>query len=149
MMDHEIPERLELFPPAHVKEVSQLLLQVVMPETRLENIAPRIKFTVGPVITLFQLFGGQTDGLVNNGAGVILASIMRYYTTLALHLLEETCARVGRQDVERCRGDTMLNAPVHRPAEHVPVIVVKTENKAAVNHNAKTLQPFHRRRIIL
>ena len=148
-MNHKIPEWLELFPPTHVKEVSQLLLQIVMPETRLENIAPRIKFTVGPVITLFQLFGGQTDGLVNNGAGVILTPIMRYYTTLALHLLEKTGARVWRQDVERCRGDTMLNAPVHCPAEHVPVIVVKTENKAAVNHNAKTLQPFHRRRIIL
>ena len=44
---------------------------------------------------------------------------------------------------------TMFNSPIHCPAEDIFVIVVKTENEAAIDHDAKTMQSFHGSNIIL
>ena len=35
---------------------------------------------------------------------------------------------------------TMFNTPINSSAEHIFIIVVKTENKTAINHDAKTMQ---------
>ena len=43
---------------------------------------------------------------------------------------------------------TMFNTPINSPAEHIFVIVVKTENEATIDHDAKTMQTFHGSHII-
>jgi len=43
----------------------------------------------------------------------------------------------------------MFNSPINSPAENIFIIVVKTENETAIDHDAKTMQSFYGCHIIL
>ena len=107
--------------------MSHLLSQIVVAKACAEDVAPGIEFPVCPVIALLQFFRREAHGLVNHRARVILAPVVGGDAAVTLHLLEQPRPGVGCEDVERGRGDAVLDAPVHRPAEHVLVVVVETK----------------------
>ena len=127
--NHEIPERFKFLPSTHVEKVGQLLFQVVVAETGTEDVVPFVEFLVCPVVTLFQFIGCQANRLVDYSPGVVFTPVVGCNTSFLLHLLKQTSARIWCQDVECGRCDAVLYPPLHRPAEHILVIMVQTENE--------------------
>ena len=146
---HEVPERLHLLPAAHVEQMGQLLLQIVVAKAGAEDVAPGIELLVGPVVALLQFLGSESYGLVDDRARVVLAPVVRGDAAVALHLLEQACAGIGREDMEGGRGDAVLDAPLHCSAEHVLVVVIKAEHEAAVDHDAQAMQSLDSCHIVL
>ena len=64
------------------------------------------------------------------------------------HAREQPRARIRRLDVKRRRRDAVLDRPVHRPPEHVLIVVVHAEDEAAVDHDAEAVQPVGDGRVV-
>src|ERR1700722_1282995 len=50
--------------------------------------------------------------------------------------------------MKRCRGNAVLNSPVNGSPEHIFSIVIHAEDKAAIDHDAKGMQPIGNRLIV-
>ncbi len=55
----------------------------------------------------------------------------------------EPGARIRSEDVIGCGGDGILDAPVDSSFEHILIIVVKPEDKTAIDHDAQIVQPLN------
>ena len=58
--DDDVPGALELLPARAVEEVFQLVLQRIVRRCRLQDGAPAVERTVGPVVPMLQVVGCQT-----------------------------------------------------------------------------------------
>src|SRR5213595_3224636 len=102
---------------------------------------PTIKLFIGPVVTVFELLRGKTRGTIDHMTCVVEIPIAGFDTVTRSHLREERCAGIRCENVKGRGGNAILDGPIDGPSEHIPVITVQTENKAAVNHNPQVIQP--------
>ena len=65
-----------------------------------------------------------------------------------LHLLEQTSARIGGEDVKRRRLDPAADGPLYRPVEHGRVVAIETEDEAGVDHHTEAVEPVDGRCVV-
>jgi len=73
---------------------------------------------------------------------VVLVPVARQDPAFGLHPRKQPCAGVRCLDVKRRGRDAVLDRPIHRPLEHVRAVVIHPEDEAAVDHDAKVVQPL-------
>jgi len=82
----------------------------------------------------------QARGLIDDVPGVVFVPVARQDPALRFHAREQPRAWVRGLDVKRRGRDAVLDGPIHRPLEHVPVVVIHPEDEAAVDHDAEVVQ---------
>ena len=75
-------------------------------------------------------------------ARVIEIPVTRGDAAIGFHAREESRAGIRRLNVIRRRRQTVLDSPFDRPLEDRLVIVIHTEDEAAVDHDAEVVQPL-------
>jgi len=79
---------------------------------------------------------------------VVQIPVSRQHASLANHACVQLSSRVGRLNVKRRRGDAVFNRPINCASEHVFPIVIHAEDKAAIDHDAKGMQPIRNRLVV-
>src|SRR5260370_9927136 len=118
-----------------------LMLERAMSQRCPRNRAPAIKLLVGPIVSGFQHLRLQSCRTIDNVPRVIQVPVAGDDASLAPHLRIKPGARVRGLDVKGGGSDAVGNGPIYGAPEYVFAIVVHAEDEAAVNHDAKRMQP--------
>jgi hypothetical protein len=73
---------------------------------------------------------------------VVQIPVSGQHAPLANHACVQLSAGVGRLNMKRCRGYAVFNGPVNCAPEHVFPIAIHSEDKAAIDHDAKGMKPI-------
>ena len=146
--DDDVPRALELLPAGRVGKVLGLMLPRFVGARRASDRRPAVELAVGPVISGLEGLRRQACRPVDDVARVVEVPVPRRDPALRFHLGVEARPRIRRLDVERRGRDALLHGPVHRAPEHVLIVIVHPEDKAAIDHDAEIVQPFRDRRVV-
>jgi hypothetical protein len=82
----------------------------------------------------------QSRRSIDDVPGVVPVPVAGQNPALRFHPREEPRPRIRRLDV-KCRGrDAVVDGPIHRPPEHVHVVVIHAEDEAAIDHDAEVMK---------
>ena len=79
---------------------------------------------------------------------VVQVPVARHDAALLLHAGEQPRAGIRCLDVEGRRRNAVLDRPVHGPSKHIVVIVIHTEDEAAVDHDPQIVEPIRHGRVV-
>src|ERR1019366_6113857 len=90
------------------------------------------KRAIAPTVSFHEFVGGHPLRTEHHVGGVVEIPVLVEKSALRLHLPEEWCARIGRQDVKGGALKTVLLNPGYRFLEHLRVVIVEAQHETAV-----------------
>ena len=92
----------------------EAVLECRMIAARLGNGTPGVELFVRPVVPSLQFFCREPVGLVDDMPRVIEIPVTRRDTPRCFHFAKKRRAGVRCENVERCRGDAIVDCPIDR-----------------------------------